>query len=98
MRMIDEIILRKNEYRKRLAELILRQHSLRCELNVLSKTIGGLINTVDLGTSISSMALLDIEKNQNEFDIKIDEFKLNELEKINVRVELLKIELEKQKA
>jgi hypothetical protein len=95
---IERLIERRKSARRTIAKLVLEQHRLRNEMLELAKQIGSAQNAVDLGTEVSAMAARDVEKLTAEFTAKLKTFEHNEFEKINARLDALKLEIEIQKS
>lgn len=84
--------------RRTIAKCVLRGHQLRNEMDELAKSIGHNVNIVDLNISTSAMAETEKNHQLNKWESLIEQFRLNENEKINARMELLRVNLKNQMA
>lgn len=87
-------VVKRKQCRHTIAKLVLEQNSLRNQMNALAQKIGHAQNAVDLGTSVSPLAASDVQRMKNEWNGMLRQFTQNEFEKINARVDALKLELE----
>lgn len=95
---MQTIIDRQKQHRHQIAKLVIEQHRLRNEMMDLAKRIGHAQNTADLGIEVSPMAFTEVERLSKQFIAMLHTFEKNEFEKINARLDVLRLELEKQKS